>query len=110
MALFTAIASAVTAVGAWVGSLGIIGSALLKTAVGIGINLLAQSLAGKPKDPTFSINTTIQGGGDVPRSILLGKTATAGSLVWVNTWGRMGIARMPISRRLLRSRICRLRR
>ena len=62
MALFTAIASAVTAVGAWVGSLGIIGSALLKTAVGIGLNVLAQSLAGKPKDPTFSINTTIQGG------------------------------------------------
>ena len=90
MALFTAIASAVTAVGAWVGSLGIIGSALLKTAVGIGLNLLAQSLAGKPKDPTFSINTTIQGGGDVPRSILLGKTATAGSLVWVNTWGQDG--------------------
>lgn len=90
MAIFTAIGTAIAAVGAWVGSLGIIGGALLKAAVGIGLNLLAQSLAGKPKDPTFSINTTIQGGGDVPRSILLGKTATAGSLVWVNTWGQDG--------------------
>lgn len=89
MALFSAIGSAVAAVGAWLGTTAI-GSFLLKTAVGIGLNLLAQSLAGKPKDPTFSINTTIQGGGDVPRSILLGKTATAGSLVWVNTWGNDG--------------------
>lgn len=89
MALFSAIGSTIAAVGAWLGSTAI-GSFLLKTAVGIGLNLLAQSLAGKPKDPTFSINTTIQGGGDVPRAILLGKTATAGSLVWVNTWGNDG--------------------
>ncbi|WP_025593757.1 phage tail protein [Agrobacterium tumefaciens] len=63
---------------------------LLKTAVGVGVSLLAQSLAGKPKDPTFSINGTLQGGGDVPRSFILGRTATAGSLVFVNTWGQDG--------------------
>ncbi|TRA90907.1 phage tail protein [Rhizobium rhizogenes] len=63
---------------------------VLNAAVGVGVSLLAQSLAGKPKDPTFSINGTLQGGGDVPRSFILGRTATAGSLVFVNTWGQDG--------------------
>ena len=87
MALFTAIAGAIGAIGAWIGTLGAVGSFLLKTAVGIGLNLLAQAIAGKPKDPTFSINGTLQAGGDIPRSFILGRMATAGSLVWVNTWG-----------------------
>lgn len=90
MALFTAIAGAISAVGAFIGGLGAVGSFLLKTAVGIGLNLLAQAIAGKPKDPTFSINGSLQAGGDIPRSFILGKTATAGSLVWVNTWGQDG--------------------
>lgn len=87
MALFTAIGAAIGAVSAWIGTLGAVGSFLLKTAVGIGLNLLAQAIAGKPKDPTFSINGTLQAGGDIPRSFILGRMATAGSLVWVNTWG-----------------------
>lgn len=85
MALITAIAGLIGAVGTFIA-----GSFLLKTAVGIGLSLLAQAIAGKPKDPTFSINGTLQSGGDVPRSFIVGKTATAGSLVWVNTWGRSG--------------------
>ena len=89
MALFTAIGSAIAGVGAWLGTTAI-GSFLLKTAVGIGLNLLVQATAGKPKDPTFSINGTLQAGGDISRSFILGKTATAGSLVWVNTWGQAG--------------------
>ncbi len=63
---------------------------VLNAAVGVGVSLLAQSLAGKPKDPTFSINGTLQGGGDISRSFILGRTATAGSLVFVNTWGKDG--------------------
>lgn len=90
MAIFTAIASVFTAVGSFIGGLGAVGAFLLKTAVGVGLSLLAQSLAGKPKDPTFSINGTLQGGGDVPRSFIMGRTATAGSLVFVNTWGQDG--------------------
>lgn len=62
----------------------------LNATVGIGLNLAAQSLAGKPKDPVFSINGTLQAGGDVARSFIFGRTATAGSLVWANTWGRDG--------------------
>lgn len=90
MAIFTAIASVFTAVSGFIGGLGAVGAFLLKTAVGVGLSLLAQSLAGKPKDPTFSINGTLQGGGDVPRSFIMGRTATAGSLVFVNTWGNDG--------------------
>lgn len=94
MAIFTAIGSAIAAVagavGTFIGGLGAVGSFLLRTAVGIGLNLLAQAIAGKPKDPAFSINGTLQAGGDVARSLILGRTATAGSLVWVNTWGNDG--------------------
>lgn len=90
MAIFSAIGTAIAGIGAWIGTLGAVGSFLLKTAVGIGLNLLAQAIAGKPKDPTFSINGTLQAGGDISRSFILGKTATAGSLVWVNTWGHEG--------------------
>lgn len=90
MAIFTAIASAIGAVASFIGGLGAIGTFLLRTAVGIGLNLLAQAIAGKPKDPTFSINGTLQSGGDLARSFILGRTATAGSLVWANTWGKDG--------------------
>lgn len=89
MAIFTAIGSAIAGAVAWLGSTAI-GSLALKMATGIGLNLLAQAIAGKPKDPTFSINGSLQAGGDIPRSFILGRTATAGSLVWVNTWGDSG--------------------
>jgi hypothetical protein len=92
MAIFSGLAAIGTAIGgvvsAFMGST--IGALVLKAAVGLGINLLAQSLAGKPKEPLFSINGTLQGGGDLPRTFILGRTATAGSLVWANTWGRDG--------------------
>ncbi len=94
MAIFSGIAAAIggaiSAVSGFIGGLGVVGSFLLKTAVGVGLSLLAQSLAGEPKDPTFSINGTLQGGGDISRSFIIGRTATAGSLVFVNTWGQDG--------------------
>ncbi len=89
MAIFTSagIASALsTAAGFFTSAAAFV----LNAAVGVGVSLLAQSLAGKPKDPTFSINGTLQGGGDISRSFILGRTATAGSLVFVNTWGQDG--------------------
>lgn len=92
MALFSAIGAAVAAVGTFIGGLGAVGTFLLQSAVGVGINLLAQAISGKPKGgaSSFGINGTLQAGGDIPRSFILGKTATAGSLVWVNTWGQDG--------------------
>lgn len=97
MAVFTAIGAAIGAIGSaigavsgFIGGLGVVGSTLLNAAVGIGLNLLAQAIAGKPKDPTFSVNGTLRAGGDVPRSFIMGRTVTAGSLVWANTWGKSG--------------------
>lgn len=92
MAIFTSIATAIgSALGFGAASFFVTATAFaLKAVAGLGLSLLAQSLAGKPKDPTFSINGTLQGGGDVPRSFIMGRTATAGSLVFVNTWGQDG--------------------
>ncbi|UXT99926.1 phage tail protein [Agrobacterium tumefaciens] len=89
MAIFTSVGIA-AALSTTAGFFTAAAAFVLNTAVGIGVSLLAKSLAGKPKDPTFSINGTLQGGGDVPRSFILGRTATAGSLVFVNTWGQDG--------------------
>jgi hypothetical protein len=90
MAIFSAIGAIGAAIGSFIGGLGVVGMFALRTAVGIGLNLLAQAIAGKPAKPTFSINGTLQGGGDLPRSLIFGRTATAGSLVWANTWGKDG--------------------
>jgi len=89
MALFTS-AGIASALGVAAGTFTAVAAAVLNITVGVGINLLAKSLSGQPKDPTFSINGTLQGGGDVPRSFIMGRTATAGSLVFVNTWGQDG--------------------
>lgn len=90
MAIFTGIAGAITGLLSSTFLSGAVGSFLLRTAVGIGVSLLAQAIAGKPKEPVFAINGSLQAAGDLPRSILFGRTATAGSLVWVNTWGQDG--------------------
>ncbi len=92
MAIFTSIATAIgSALGFGAASFFVTATAFaLKAVAGLGLSLLAQSLAGKPKDQTFSVNGTLQGGGDVPRSFIMGRTATAGSLVFVNTWGQDG--------------------
>lgn len=89
MAIFTGIAAAVTAISGWIGGLGAFGAFALKTAVGLGLSYAAQALAGKPKseERKFSINTDLKGGGALSRSIILGRAATGGSLVWANTWG-----------------------
>lgn len=88
MALFTAVAAGIASVGAWVGTLSATSLFALQTAAGLGLNLIAQAVAGKPKPQTSVINTNMQGGGDVPRSFILGRYMTPGSLVYANTWGK----------------------
>lgn len=64
----------------------------------IGLSYAATELAGKPKQPAmagteiahFSAQGTMQIGGVVPRSFPLGKTSTAGSLIYRNYWGTEG--------------------
>lgn len=90
MAIFSAIGAAVAAVSGWIGGLGAVGAFALKAAVGVGLSLASQALAGKPKtqQQKFSINTGLAGGGALSRSIIMGRAATGGSLVWANTWGK----------------------
>lgn len=89
MAIFTAIGSAVaTATGvAWLGTLT---AAALQIAAGIGVSLIAKSLAGEGEKNKFGVQVRLQGGDDVPRSILFGYNCTAGSLVYGNSWGQIG--------------------
>lgn len=88
MAVFTGLATALLGGTFLSGGLGAI---LLKVAVGIGLSYAAKALAGKPPEAEpFSVNGTLQSGGDVPRSIILGHTTTAGSLVYANSWGNSG--------------------
>lgn len=93
MAIFSGIAalvtSAVGAISTFVGGLGIVGSFVLRAAVGVGLSLLAKAIAGKKSTETasFAVSGQLQASGTVSRSIILGMTATAGSLVYANTWG-----------------------
>ncbi len=64
----------------------------LNAAVGIGVSMLAKQLQ-KPRSAgqqTNGVNGTLQAGGDVARSFILGRRTTAGSLVYANTWGKAG--------------------
>jgi hypothetical protein len=96
MAIFSGIVAAVSAVAGAVSSfvggiaaLGGVGSFLIRTAAGVGLNLLAKAIAGKPKsqEQGFSVQGKLQSGGTVARSIIVGRSATAGSLVYANSWG-----------------------
>lgn len=89
MAVFTAIATAIGIGGTFLGTLFVAG---LKTLVGIGLNKLAMKLAGKKQGdgPQFSVKGQLQRGADLPQSFLIGKSATAGSLAYANTWGEAG--------------------
>lgn len=88
MAIFTAIVTALGIGGTFFGSLVVAG---LKMVVGIGLNKIAVKLSGKKaQEPQFSVKGQLQRGADLPQSFLLGKAATAGSLVYANSWGDEG--------------------
>ncbi len=88
MPVFAGLASAIGGLLGGTFLSGGLGAILLQAAVGIGLNLLAKAIAGKPEKPQFSVNGKLQAGGDIPRSFVFGRTVTAGSLVYANTWGK----------------------
>ena len=91
MAVFSAIGAAIGAISGFVGGLGLVGGAILKTVVGIGLNKLAVKLSGKKSSgPSFSVKGQLQRGADVSQAFMLGASATAGSLAYSNTWGNAG--------------------
>lgn len=95
----TALCQAVPVIGAvaafagWLGGggilAGIVGGAL-KLGIGLGISYLAQSLFGQKKQVggTGGASGTMQSGGAVPRSFIVGRAMTAGSLTYRGTWGQ----------------------
>lgn len=86
MAVFTALAVSIT--GAATGSFIVaVTAAALQVAAGVALSLIAKAIAGEPEGPKFGVQARLQGGDDVPRSILFGYNTTAGSLVYANTWG-----------------------
>ena len=89
------ISAAIAAIGPLLGSLGTfvaglqatkIGAFLIETLSYVATNLLVQAILGKPKPPAFSLRTTLRAGEDTPRSFVVGRTMTAGSLVYANTY------------------------
>ncbi|TWG97116.1 hypothetical protein L614_005300000030, partial [Ochrobactrum sp. J50] len=69
---------------------GALGSALLRIAVGVGLSLAARALSGEKAPEAGGVKGKLQAGGDVSRSVVFGRTCTAGSLVYANTWGKSG--------------------
>jgi hypothetical protein len=95
MPIFTGAVAAVTAAVAWVGSTLAAGGAaalFLRGAIYVGASLISRALAGKPdvSGQRAGIVGQIQQGADTPRSFILGRYATAGSLVYHNQWGKAG--------------------
>lgn len=91
MAVFTAIGTAIAGTFFTAGTFAFTATVGIVQALGgIGLNLLASEIAGKPEKARFSIQGTLQAGADVPRSFIMGLRGTAGSLVYANTWGQAG--------------------
>jgi hypothetical protein len=92
MALFTAIAAAIGLTGFFATAFVTVAS----FATSIGLSYIAKALSGNQdqaeaaKADGFSVQGKLQAGGTVPRSFNLGYSATAGSLVYANTWGNDG--------------------
>lgn len=76
----------------WLGSGGILSGivgGVLKLGIGLGASYLAQSLLGRKQSQRAAGGSSgkMQSGGTVPRSFILGRAMTAGSLVYVDEWG-----------------------
>jgi hypothetical protein len=92
--------SAIAAAAAFItGAIG--GTAAVYTAVeiglyaigAVGLSYVASALAPKPPSASASpsgVSAVIEGGGVVPRSFLVGRYATSGSLIYDGTWGTDG--------------------
>jgi hypothetical protein len=85
--IFTAIGLAIA------GTAGFFATAIatgLSIATSIGLSYAAKALAGNPNQTApqadQGVQGTLQAGADTPRSFNLGYSATAGSLVYANTW------------------------
>lgn len=97
MAIFTGIATALFAGTFLAGTIAVsLTAGALALATSIGINYAIASLTRKNTQQSataeshFAVQGKLVAGGDVPRAVPLGRFATAGQLVYVNTWGNSG--------------------
>ena len=91
MAIFTSAALGAGLISLGSGFLATVSAIALNAAVGIGLQLAVRALNGKQKGAEpLGVRGKLQAGGDVARSIVIGNRATAGSLVYANTWGAAG--------------------
>lgn len=73
-------------IGAALGGLGTFGTAILGTALSIAGNWLMQKIFAEEPKPQ-GVKQRMESGGDNPISFIVGKYATAGKLVYVNSYG-----------------------
>lgn len=66
-------------------------TSLITTALATGLSYIAQALRGGSASQQFGIKTTLQSGGIVPRSFIVGTYCTPGSEYYpARTWGKSG--------------------
>lgn len=87
MSIFTTIA---TAISGWVASLTATQLFILRIVSAIAFNAIAAAFTKKEQPKAPGIRGTVQVGADLPRSFILGRYATAGSMVYRNSWGKSG--------------------
>lgn len=62
----------------------------INVAVAVGAGYVSSELQGKTKGVGNGVSGTLKGGGVVPQSIIVGRYATAGSLIYGGGWGQDG--------------------
>lgn len=84
-------AAPVGAAVAWLGGVlagGGLGAAILKTAIGIGMSMLAQAFMPQPEAAEVSVKFDIEIGDDTPLNFTVGEYATAGKRKYAGSWGK----------------------
>ncbi|PYE89571.1 phage tail tip fiber protein [Phyllobacterium leguminum] len=84
------VVGAITALFGAISSLGALGQFILGVALTVGKSLIQRALAKDQKQKVAGVNGQLRVGGDNPLSFIVGTYATAGTLEYVNTWGRSG--------------------
>lgn len=85
------IIAGLTYIGTGAATAAAIASAVVTTAVSVGLSYVTTAIFGSgSSQPQFGVTGTIQTGGVVPRSFIVGHGPTDGSLSYVGYWGNSG--------------------
>lgn len=85
--IVAAIGTAVTAVGSFVASIGVVGQAVLGIGLSVAASYASKALAGKPAKQPGGVQFERQYGGAVPRQVACGLVGIAGHDTYCNTYG-----------------------